>query len=99
MNIPTSPRRIAILRALQLGDLLVAIPAFRAIRNRFPDAEITLIGLPWAASFVKRFAHYIDRFVAFAGYPGLQELPFDAQRTAHFLAEQRDYRYDIIIQM
>ena len=99
MNMLTSPRRIAILRALQLGDLLVAVPALRAIRHHFPVAEITLIGLPWAASFVQRYSHYIDRFVEFAGYPGLQEQPFDAQRTAHFLAEQRDYRYDMVIQM
>ncbi len=99
MNMLASPRRIAILRALQLGDLLVAVPAFRAIRNRFPEAEITLIGLPWASSFVQRYSHYLDRFVAFAGYPGLQEHPFDAQCTAHFLAEQRAYNYDLVIQM
>jgi ADP-heptose:LPS heptosyltransferase len=99
MNMPVSPRRIAILRALQLGDLLVAVPAFRAIRNRFPGAEITLIGLPWAASFVQRYRHYLDRFVAFVGYPGLQEQPFDEQNTAHFLAEQRAYNYDLVIQM
>ena len=99
MNTLTPPRRIAILRALQLGDLLVAVPAFSAIRKHFPEAEITLIGLPWAASFVHRYSHYLDRFVAFAGYPGIQEQPFKAKHTAHFLAEQRNYHYDLVIQM
>ena len=93
------PQRIAIMRALQLGDLLVAVPAFRAIRRQFPEAEITLIGLPWAASFVRRFARYIDRFVEFPGYPGIDEAPFDAARTARFLAEQRAYGYDVVVQM
>ena len=92
-------KRIAVFRALQLGDLLVAVPAFRALRECFPDAEITLIGLPWAASFVQRFHCYIDRFVEFVGYPGLDEIPFDTQRTERFLAKQRAYNYDLALQM
>ena len=92
-------KRIAVFRALQLGDLLVAVPAFRALRQRFPGAEITLIGLPWATSFVQRFSCYIDRFVEFVGYPGIDEIPFDEQRTERFLAEQRAYHYDVALQM
>ena len=91
--------RIVVFRALQLGDLLVAIPAFRALRHRFPHAEITLLGLPWAASFVQRFACYIDRFVEFVGYPGIVEVPVSARRTERFLTEQRAYRYDVALQM
>lgn len=96
---PLAPRRIAILRALQLGDLLQAVPAFRSLRAGFPDAEITLIGLPWAEHFVDRFACYLDRFVEFAGYPGLAEVPVLAARVEAFLAEQRAYGYDLVIQM
>ena len=92
-------KKIAIFRALQLGDLLVAVPAFRAIRARYPKAEISLIGLPWAASFVSRYQRYIDRFVEFAGYPGINEVPIDAERTRRFLEEQRAYGYDIAVQM
>ncbi len=92
-------KRIAVFRALQLGDLLVAVPAFRALRQLFPDAEITLIGLPWASSFAQRFKGYIDRFVEFVGYPGIDEVPVEAQRTERFLAEQRACGYDIVLQM
>ncbi len=94
-----NPRRIAVFRALQLGDLLLAIPALRAMRARFPEAEITLIGLPWAASFAHRFRCYIDRFVEFAGYPGIDEVEVVQERTRQFLAEQRAYAYDLVIQM
>lgn len=94
-----APRRIAVLRALQLGDLLLAVPAFRSLRAGFPEAEITLIGLPWAERFVDRFDCYLDRFVEFAGYPGLVEVPIDEARVETFLAEQRAYDYDLVVQM
>lgn len=94
-----APQRIAIFRALQLGDLLVAVPALRAIRKHFPAAEITLISLPWAASFVQRFNCYIDRFVEFAGFPGIEEVEAHPERTKSFLEEQRAYNYDLVIQM
>ncbi len=92
-------QRIAVFRGLFLGDLLCAVPALRALRASFPQAEITLIGLPWAASFVARFDRYLDRFVEFAGYPGINEVPVDPARTAAFLDEQRAYGYDIAVQM
>lgn len=93
------PFRIAVFRALYLGDLLLAVPALRALREQFPRAEITLIGLPWAAAFARRFRRYIDRFVEFAGYPGISELPICEERIAPFLAEQRAYGYDLVVQM
>ncbi|MFL5629022.1 MAG: glycosyltransferase family 9 protein [Ktedonobacteraceae bacterium] len=93
------PRKIAIFRALYMGDLLLAVPALRAIRARFPRAEITLIGLPWAATFARRFSSYIDRFVEFVGHPGITEVEIEPEREQRFLAEQRAYGYDLVIQM
>lgn len=96
---PHPVRTIAIFRALNLGDLLLAVPAFRALRAGFPAAEIALISLPWAESFVTRYARYLDRFVEFEGFPGIDEVPQDAARIARFLAEQRASGYDLVIQM
>lgn len=93
------PRRIVVLRALQLGDLLLAAPALRSLRSGFPSAEITLIGLPWAKWFAERFEQYIDRFVEFPGYQGIVEIPFEQERTRVFMREQQAYDYDVAIQM
>lgn len=98
-NRQCSIHRIAILRALFLGDLLMSVPAFNALRRRFPDAEITLIGLPWAREFCDHIAPAIDRVVEFAGYPGIREAPFDRDRVSRWLAEQRACGYDLAIQM
>ncbi|HEX5497698.1 MAG TPA: hypothetical protein VFX03_00665, partial [Thermomicrobiales bacterium] len=65
------PRRIAVFRALALGDLLCATAALRALRGRFPCAEIALIGLPWSAALAERL-DTIDRVIPFPGWPGIR---------------------------
>src|SRR4051812_13711959 len=96
---PESVRRIAVFRALNLGDMVVAVPALRALRAGFPAAEVTVIGLPWAAEIARRLDRYVDRFLVFPGWPGLPEVPFEPARIDCFLAEQRAYGYDLAIQM
>jgi len=91
-------RRIIILRALFLGDLLCAVPAFRALRRRFPEAEITLIGLPWARDLIDRLP-YLDRLVLSPGFPVLPEVPYDPDRTEAFYARCRGEGYDLAVQL
>jgi ADP-heptose:LPS heptosyltransferase len=95
-----APQRIVIVRALPgLGDLLCAVPAFRALRSAFPAAEVTLIGLPWTKSFVQRFDTYLDRWLAFPGYPGIPEVPVSPQRTIAFLQQVQQAPFDLALQM
>src|SRR4051812_28849265 len=91
--------KIALFRALQLGDMLCAVPAFRALRHAFPQAEITLIGLPWANAFVERFNKYLDRHIVFPGYPGLPEQPFSQPAWDEFVSLMQQEEFDCILQM
>lgn len=97
---PSSPPgSIALFRALQLGDMLCAVPAFRALRRAFPDTHIALIGLPTAREFVSRFRAYVDELVEFPGVAAFPEqAPRDAELPA-FYARMCDARMDIALQM
>lgn len=94
----TEIRKIALFRALYLGDLICATPALRALRSRFPSAEITLIALPWAETLAGRLPE-IDRFEIFPGYPGLPEVPADPHKTEAFLDRMREEAFDLAIQL
>jgi ADP-heptose:LPS heptosyltransferase len=91
--------KIGIFRALQLGDMLCAVPAFRALRQAYPHAQITLLGLPWAKGFTDRFDHYFDGFIHFPGYPGLPEQGFDAKVFHQFIGDMQEQKFDLILQM
>lgn len=90
---------IAVIRALALGDMLCAVPTFRALRARFPDAHIALIGLPWAAELVERFPDYLDELIEFPGFPGIPEARVDPWRTTGFLSAMQGRPFDLAVQL
>lgn len=64
--------RVAVFRGLRgIGDMLVAVPALRALRRGLPDARIALITAE--PVLAERFGGIIDDVVPFPGWPGLPE--------------------------
>jgi ADP-heptose:LPS heptosyltransferase len=93
------PQSVMIFRALQLGDMLCAVPALRALRRAWPDAHVALVGLPWASEFADRYDQYIDEFIAFPGHPDLPELTATRVEVEAFAAMMRGRAFDLAVQM
>ncbi len=96
---PTERPRIAVFRALALGDFLCAVPALRAIRAGNPDARISLIGLGRSRELVHRFRHVVDELVEFPGYPGIPEAEFRPETLPPFLARVHARPFDLAINL
>jgi ADP-heptose:LPS heptosyltransferase len=94
-----SIKRIVIFRALQLGDMLCSVPALRACRAFFPNAFITLVGLPWSWVFAQRFSLYLNDWIPFPGMPGLPEQTPRIKEIPGFLGRVQSLGYDLALQM
>jgi len=100
MTLPKNQiKKIVVFRALQIGDMLCAIPAIRALHTAYPDAEITLIGLPWAKMLIERFPAYFHQLITFPGYPGFPEQPVDYAAFPEFLKKVQEEHFDLALQM
>lgn len=91
-------KRIAVVRALYVGDFICAQPALRALKTRFPSAEVTLVALPWIEPFLRRYT-CVDRFLPFPGCRGIREVPYRPEATEAFLQKARTLQFDLAIQM
>ncbi len=94
--------KIAVLRANGLGDLVFALPALEALREAFPQAEITLLGKPWHVDFFQGRPGPIDRVVPVPLYRGVREqqgMVVDPAEVERFFLAMRQECFDLAIQM
>lgn len=93
-------KKIAVLRAGALGDLIVTLPAFHALRQTYPQAEIVLLGEPWQKKFFVPGRADIDRVVEVPMLPGIRTAPADKDEWVDmqsFLDQLREERFDIAV--
>lgn len=92
------PRKVVLMRASRIGDFICATPALRSLRMALPNAEMTLIGMPFVEELVMRSPH-LDRFFPFPGFPGMAEQFFDPRRTVQFFQKMHAEEFDLAVQM
>jgi ADP-heptose:LPS heptosyltransferase len=90
------PQRIGRLLVIrqhnQMGDMLLAVPALRGIRRRFPSARITLIAAPINAAVVENNP-YVDEVLTWSKERSRR----DPLALPRFIAWLRRRRFDLVI--
>ncbi len=62
--IPDTPKKILFIQLSALGDTILAIPAIRAVRHAFPNAEFTVLASPTNLNYLTH-CPYIDKRIRF----------------------------------
>ncbi len=63
LSISNKPKKILIRSTNWIGDAIMTTPAVRTIRRNFPNAEITLLALPWVADVFAACPHIDHIFI------------------------------------
>src|SRR5215472_14561595 len=75
-----------------VGDAIMALPALRAVRSRFPEAEITILARPYVAD-IYREQEICDQLIAYDSQ-GRHAGIFGRERLA---AELRALKFDLAL--
>jgi len=65
--------RILIRAANWVGDAVMSLPALRAVRTRFPEAEIAVLARPWVADLYAR-EPFVNRIIPYTPRAGARDL-------------------------
>ncbi len=83
------PKRILVIRQHnQMGDMLLAVPAYRAIKETFPESELGVVSARINRDVLLNNP-YVDHVHLFAGLNPLQ--------VVALIRQMRRYRYDLVI--
>jgi ADP-heptose:LPS heptosyltransferase len=94
-----NPRNILVIDFGQLGDVVMSLPALRAIRERFPHARITIaVGKPGAE--IIDMSGYADAFIS-VDRVGLRDgfKPLSVMRIFQVVKDVRQRRFDFVIDL
>ena len=90
-------RKIAVLRANALGDLVFALPALTALRRAYPEARITLLGRGLHEAVFNDRPSPVDEIVRLPRLPVLA--PEGDGDPGAFFERMRAERFDLAVQL
>src|ERR671916_637817 len=98
-----SVRKIAVLRAGGLGDLVFTLPALGALREAYPGAEITLLGGPLQTELLSGRSEPVERAITVPPSTGVNGpdtgVDEDAEELERFFTRMREERFDLALQL
>lgn len=89
---------IAVLRGGGLGDLMFAVPALEALAAAYPDARITLLGTPAAATVLRGRTDAVHGFEELPIAPGVRDSGDGAPDAEDFFTRLHG-RFDLAVQL
>jgi len=93
MSLPaTEPNRILLIRLKGIGDVILSTPLFRALKKKYPSAQIDLVTRALCEPIV-RHNPYLNRVII---YP---EKPASLGQMAQFVTRLRGEKYDWVIDL
>ncbi|GAB3547000.1 glycosyltransferase family 9 protein [Arthrobacter tumbae] len=91
--------RIAVLRGGGLGDLMFAYPALSALSAAYPEASITLLGVPLHAELLRNRPGPVSEVEVLPYASGVRPGPENGKATADFFASMRSRSFDLAVQI
>ena len=98
---PAEIERILVVKLDHIGDFVTALPPIRRLKQRFPNARITVLAGPASRAFVA-LESSIDEFIPFSFFHARSQLGERELTNEDYaaLAEQlRPYRFDLAIDL
>jgi ADP-heptose:LPS heptosyltransferase len=92
--------KIAVLRANALGDFIVTLPALKAIRDTYPNAEIVLLGRNWHRQFLVKGRSPVDRVIVVPVKKGIRNEAGqveNADEVNRFAEQMREEQFDVVM--
>src|ERR671933_705256 len=93
------PRNILVIDFGQLGDVVLSLPALRAIREKFPQARITVAAGAASAALVE-LSGYADATIV-VDRVGLRDgsVPWSILRIIRLVKDVRRTQFDFVIDL
>jgi ADP-heptose:LPS heptosyltransferase len=102
-NLVENVRKIAVLRAGGLGDLIFTLPALGALQDAYPEAEITLLGGSMQTKILSGRPEPVARAITVPPSTGVNGpdtgVEEDEEELERFFERMREERFDLALQM